>query len=114
MGLEVVAQLAPSQDHCVEQLLNLWIACLSFRQHLADAVHRPLDRQSMALLLSFDDDHRADHLSRCGYVQKEGLAIRGWCENGGVSERCLQPVEGFLGFGGSREGLGFPQESIQG
>ena len=68
----------------------------------------------MALLLSFDNDHRADHLGRHGYVQIEGLAIRGWRENGGVSERCLQPVEGFLSFGGPREALGFPQESIQG
>ena len=68
----------------------------------------------MALLLSFDHDHRADHLGRRSYVQKEGLAVRGWCENGGMSKRCLQPVEGFLGFGGPREVLGFPQESIQG
>jgi len=68
----------------------------------------------MALLLSFDNDHRADHLGRRGYVQIEGLAIRGWRENGGVSERCLQPVEGFLSFGGPREALGFPQESVQG
>ena len=43
------------------------------------------------------------HLGRRSYVQVEGLAIYGWCENGGMSERCLQPVEGFLGFGGPRE-----------
>src|SRR6185437_12506807 len=54
----------------------------------------------MDLLLSFNNDHRADHLGRRGYVQIEGLAIRGWRENGGMSERCLQPVEGFLSFGG--------------
>ena len=68
----------------------------------------------MALLLSFDHDHSADHLGRRSYVQVEGLAVYGWCENGGMSERCLQPVEGFLSFGGPREALGFPQESIQG
>ena len=89
MRLEVVAQLAPSQAHCIEQLLDLWVSCLGFRQHFTDVVHRPLDRQSMALLLSFDNDHRADHLGRRSYVQIEGLAIRGWRENGGVSERCL-------------------------
>ena len=101
MGLGVVAQLAPGQNHRVQQLLNLWIVCLSFRQHFADVVHRPLDGQSMALLLSLDHDHHANHLGRCSYVQIEGLAVRGWCENGGVSERCLQPFEGSLGVGGS-------------
>src|SRR6185312_10280098 len=101
MSLEVVAQLAPSQNHCVEQLLNLWIACLSFRQHLADVVHRSLDGQSMTLLFSFHHDHRADHLGRRSYVQIEGLAVRRWCENGISSERCLQPFEVFLSSGGS-------------
>ena len=67
----------------------------------------------MTLLLSFDHDHRADHLGRRSYVQIEGLAVRGWRENGGASERRLQPFEGFLGFGGPREALDFPQESIQ-
>ena len=55
----------------------------------------------MALVLSFDNDHRADYLGRRGYVQVEGLAVYGWCENEGMSERCLQPVEGFLSLGGS-------------
>src|SRR6185437_4623939 len=68
----------------------------------------------MTLFLSFDNDHRADHLGRRSYVQVEGLAIYGWCENEGVSERCLQPVEGFLSLGGPREALGFPQDSIRG
>ena len=67
----------------------------------------------MTLISSFDNDHRADYLGRRGYVQIEGLAIRGWRENGGVSERCLQPIEGFLSFGGPREALSFPQESMQ-
>ena len=61
----------------------------------------------MALLLSFNNDHRADHLGRHSYVQVEGLAFYGWCENEGMSERCLQPVEGFLSLGGPREALGF-------
>ena len=68
----------------------------------------------MALLLSFDHGHRADHLGRRSYVQVEGLAVRGWCENGGASVRCLQPFEGLLSFVGPREVLGFPLESIQG
>ena len=40
----------------------------------------------MALLLFFDNDYRADHLGRRSYIQVEGLAVYGWCENGGMSE----------------------------
>ena len=68
MGLEVVTQLAPSQDYRVQQFLDMRIPCLGLGQHFADVVHRPLDKQSMTLLLSFHYDHRADHLDRRSYV----------------------------------------------
>jgi hypothetical protein len=44
MGLEVVAKLAPRENHCVEQLLDLWVARLGVGQDFADVVHRPLNR----------------------------------------------------------------------
>ena len=59
----------------------------------------------MTLLLSFDHDHRANHLGRRSYVQIEELAVRRWCENGSMSERRLQPFEGFLGFIVSQRGI---------
>ena len=68
VSLEVVAQLAPSQDHCVEQLLDLWIPCLGFKQHFTDEVHRPLDGPSVSLLLSFHKDGCADDLSHGCHV----------------------------------------------
>jgi hypothetical protein len=66
MRLKVVTQLAPSQDHGIEQLLDLWIPGLGFRQDFTDEVDWLLDREHMPLLLSLDDDGRADHLvGRC-------------------------------------------------
>jgi hypothetical protein len=44
VGLELVPELAPREHHCVEQLLDLWVPRLGFRQHLADVIHRPLNR----------------------------------------------------------------------
>jgi hypothetical protein len=38
-----VAELAARKDHCVEQLLDLWIARLGLGQYLTDIVYRPLD-----------------------------------------------------------------------
>jgi hypothetical protein len=40
MGLEVVAEFAPRENHCVEQLLDLWVARLGVGQDFADVVHR--------------------------------------------------------------------------
>jgi hypothetical protein len=42
VSLEIVPELAPRQDHCVEQLLDLRIARLGLGQYLADVVYRPL------------------------------------------------------------------------
>jgi hypothetical protein len=38
MRLKVVTQLAPSQDHGVEQLLDLWVLGLGFEQDFTDEV----------------------------------------------------------------------------
>jgi hypothetical protein len=43
VSLEIVAELAPHKDHCVEQLLDLRIVRLGLRQYLANVVYRPLD-----------------------------------------------------------------------
>jgi hypothetical protein len=40
-----VAEFAPREDHCVKQLLDLWVARLGVGQDFADVVHRPLNRQ---------------------------------------------------------------------
>jgi hypothetical protein len=45
-----VAELAPCEDHRVEQFLDLRITCLRLRQNLADVVYPPLDRQGVPLL----------------------------------------------------------------
>ena len=79
VSLEIVAQLALNHDDCIKQLLDLWIPCLGFRQHFTDEVHRPLDRQSVSLLLSFHNDSRADDLSRGCHVYVEGLTVHWWC-----------------------------------
>jgi hypothetical protein len=52
VSLEVVAELTPRKDHCVEQLLDLRIARFGLGQYLADVVYQPLDWQGVPLLRS--------------------------------------------------------------
>jgi hypothetical protein len=69
MRLEAVTQPPPSQDHYVEQLLDLQVAYLRLRQYLTDEVHWPLNLQSMPLILSFYYDRGTEYLGGCGYVE---------------------------------------------
>jgi hypothetical protein len=69
VSLEVVAELAPREDHRVEQLLDLWVARLGLGQYIADVVHRPLDRQSVPFLNSLHHDNDADHLGGRSHVE---------------------------------------------
>jgi hypothetical protein len=50
VSLEVVAELAPREDHRVEQLLDLRITRLCLGQNLADVVDRSLDWQGVPFL----------------------------------------------------------------
>jgi hypothetical protein len=68
VSLEVVAEFASREDHCVKQLLDLWVARLGLGQDFADVVHRPLDRQGVPLLRALYYDDGADHLGGCGYI----------------------------------------------
>jgi hypothetical protein len=70
-----VAEFAPCKNHRVQQLLNLGVARLCVREDLADVVNWPLHRQGMPFLHAFHDDHGADHLGGCGYVELQGLAV---------------------------------------
>ena len=69
VGLEVVMQLASSQDYGVNQLLDVGVTRLSLGEHFADEVDRSLDGQSVSLLLPLDDYGRADHLGCRGDVE---------------------------------------------
>jgi hypothetical protein len=52
--IEVAAsKLDLSDEHNIEKLLVLWIACLRISEDLTDEVHWPLDFEVMALLFSF-------------------------------------------------------------
>jgi hypothetical protein len=114
MSLEVVAELAPHEDHRVKQLLDLRITCLRFGQNLADVVDRPLDWQGVPLLHALYHDDGADHLGGHGYVEVQRLAVLRWRKDRGVGERCLQLVKGLLGFNGPGEPLVFFQEPVEG
>jgi hypothetical protein len=89
MRLEVVSQLSPCQNHCVEQLLDLWVADLGLGKHFADEVDWPLDEQCMPFFSSLDYDRGADHLSVCGYVDQEGFSCSGGHQDGRV---CVTPL----------------------
>ena len=43
VGLEVVAQLALSQDYGIDKLLDVGVACFGLGEHFADEVDRLLD-----------------------------------------------------------------------
>jgi hypothetical protein len=77
VSLEVVTELAPREDHCVEQLLDLRITRLCLGQNLTDVIYRPLDWQGMPLLRAFHYDDSADHLSGCSDVEIQRLAVLG-------------------------------------
>jgi hypothetical protein len=108
MRLEVVSQLSPCQDHCVEQLLDLWVANFGLGKHFADEVDWPLDGQCMPFFSSLDYGRSADHLSSRGYVDQEGFSCGGGHQDGCVRKERLKVFEGFLGLGGLSEALGLP------
>jgi hypothetical protein len=89
VSLEVVTELAPREDHCVEQLLDLRIMRLCLGQNLADVIYRPLDWEGVPLLRALYYDDSADHLSGRGDVEVQRLAILRRRENRGVGERRL-------------------------
>jgi hypothetical protein len=100
MGLEVVAELAPCEDHCVEQLLDLRITRLRLGRNLADVVYRPLDCQGVPLLRALYYDDGADHLGGRGYVEVQRLAVLRQRKARGVGEGRLQLVKRLLGLDG--------------
>jgi hypothetical protein len=70
-----VTELAPREDHCVEQLLDLRITRPGLGQNLTNVVYRPLDWQGMPLPHSLYHDDDADHLGGCGDVEVQRLAV---------------------------------------
>jgi hypothetical protein len=69
VGLEVVAEFAPRENHCVEQLLDLWVARLGVGQDFTDVIHRPLNRQTVPFLRALHNDHGADYLGSRSHVE---------------------------------------------
>jgi hypothetical protein len=51
MRLEKVTQFLSSQNHFIQQLLDLQVAYSCLGQYLTDEVHRPLNLQGMSFLL---------------------------------------------------------------
>jgi hypothetical protein len=86
ISLEVVAEFAPREDHCVKQLLYLWVACLGFVQDFADVVHRSLDWKGVPLLHALYYDDGANHLGGRGYVEVQRFAVLGRCKDWGMGE----------------------------
>jgi hypothetical protein len=107
VSLEVVTELAPREDHCVEKLVDLRITRLCLGQNLTDVIYRPLDWQGVPLLHALYYDDSADHLSGRGNVEVQRLAILRRRENRGVGERRLQLVKRLLGLDGPGEALVF-------
>jgi hypothetical protein len=103
-----MSQLLPRQDHCVQQLLNLWVADLGFGQYLTDEVDWPRDGQCMPLFSSLDHNRGANHLSSRGDIDQEGFTGSGGHQDGRVREERHQVPEGFLGLRSPSEALSFP------
>jgi hypothetical protein len=77
VSLEVVTEFTPREDHCVKQLLDLWVARLGLGQDFADVVHWPLDQQGVPLLCALYHDDGANHLGGRGYVEVQRFAVLG-------------------------------------
>jgi GNAT superfamily N-acetyltransferase len=107
VSLEVVTELAPREDHCVEQLLDLRITRLCLGQNLADVIYWPLEWQGVPLLRALYYDDSADHLSGRGDIEVQRLAVLRRRKNRGVGERLLQLVKRILGLDGPGEVLVF-------
>jgi hypothetical protein len=89
VSLEVVMELAPREDHCVEQLLDLRITRLCLEQNLADVIYRPLNWQVVPLLLTLYYNDSADDLSGRGDVEVQRLTILRRRQNRGMGEHLL-------------------------
>src|SRR5690348_15723794 len=113
MRLEVVSQLPSCQDHCIQQLLNLWVADLGFGQYLADEVNWPLNGQCMPLFLPLDHNRGANHLSGRGDVDQEGFSVSWRHQDWRLCEERLQVPESFLGLRGPSEAFGLSSEAVQ-
>jgi hypothetical protein len=98
-----MSQFAPSQDYCVQEFLDLWVASLCFGQYLTNEVHRHLNNQGMSFLLPFDYNRNTDHLSGCDDVEQEAFPFGGWHQDRRVGEELLKILEGFFGLGGPSE-----------
>jgi hypothetical protein len=114
MSLEVVAEFASREYHCVKQLLDLWVARLGFGQDFTDVVHRPLDGQRVPLLRALYYDDGADHLGSCDHVEVQRFAILRWCEDWGMGKGRLQLIERLLGLDGLGEPLMLLEEPVEG
>jgi hypothetical protein len=112
--LEVVIELAPREDHCVEQLLDLRITRLCLGQNLADVIYEPLDWQGVPLLRALYYDDSTNHLSGRGDVEVQRLAVLRQHKNRGMGECRLQFVKRFLGLNGPGEALVFLLEPVEG
>jgi hypothetical protein len=51
-----VAQLPPGDEDSVQELLDLWVACLAVRQDFTDEVDWTLDFEGVTFFLSFHYD----------------------------------------------------------
>jgi hypothetical protein len=86
MSLKVVAEFAPRENHCVKQLLDLWVARLGVGQDFADVVHRPLNWRCVPLLRAFHHDDSADHLGGRSHLEVQRLAVLRQYEDWRVGE----------------------------
>jgi len=73
-----VLQLASGEDYGVDQLLDLGVTCLGFREHLADEIDRPLDGQWVPLLLPLDRHSCTDDLGRRGNIKEQRFCRLRW------------------------------------
>jgi hypothetical protein len=114
VSLEVVAEFAPRKNHCVKQLLDLWVARLGVGKDFADVVHRPLNRQSVSLLRTLHHDHGADHLGSRSHVEVHRLVVLRRCKDWGVVKGRLQLIKCLLGLSGPGEALVLLEEPVEG
>jgi hypothetical protein len=94
--LEVVPELPLTDEHSVEELLDLRVADLGVGEDFADEVHGPLHSMCVPFFLSFDHDGSANReRCRCDVEEERLLGSRGG-EDWRDGQEPLEGVEGHL------------------
>jgi hypothetical protein len=87
--VKVVDQLPVNDEHCVQQLLDLWVPCLGLGQYLTNEVDMPLHLEYVTRTFPFHHQCRADRLGGGRHIEEEVSPRSGATNTGGEVRNTL-------------------------